>query len=201
MSEPSPASPERPPDLESEPRRVLRIVLLTLIAIGVGLIIVLLFNYFYIRPRIEELERRLDSLSTGTGETAVIDGPITEDAVEALDAEDPLVAVEEWARAWSEQRVDDYLSTYSSQFKPEGEMSRQEWEAFRRTRILRAAGIQVQVLLAEESEIGPGERVVSFVQAYRSSSYQDRVRKTLRLVWEDEAWKISEERVVRAVPD
>ncbi len=156
-----------------------------------------------IRPRIDELERRLDSLSTGTGGTATIDGQITKDGLEmaAAEVEDPLTAVKEWAHAWSEQRVDDYLSTYSSQFEPEGKMSRQEWEDLRRTRILRASAIEVQVLLAEESELGPGERQISFVQAYLSSSYQDRVRKVLRLVWKDEAWKISEESVVRALPD
>ena len=205
MPESSPVMSEPPPEVEVAvaPRRILRIALLTLIAIGVGFIIVLLFNYFYIRPRIDELERRLDSLSAGTGNTGASGGQITEDGVEiaAPDVEDPLTAVTEWARAWSEQRVDDYLGAYSSQFEPEGEMSRQEWEALRRTRILRASGIQVQVLLAEETQVGPGERLVSFVQAYRSRSYQDRVRKVLRLVWEDGAWKIAEERVARALPD
>ena len=204
-----PVVAQQPPRIEAKPRRVLRVTLLSLIAIGAGLIIVLLFNHFYVRPRIDDLERRLKSLSALGADTSAPSDEITgekdlttgagEDT--ALDLQDPLNAVREWARAWSEQRVDDYLGTYSSQFDPAGEMNRQEWESLRRTRILRASGIRVQVLLAEESEIGPGETRVSFVQAYRSDSYQDRVRKVLRLVWEEEVWKIVEEQVVRALPD
>ena len=118
----------------------------------------------------------------------------------AFDPASPVDAVHAWARAWSEQRIDDYLSAYSPEFEPEGELTRDEWERLRRSRILGGSQIRVQVVLAEEVELGPEERIVSFIQSYTSDTYQDRVRKVLRMVWQDDGWKIVEERVARSLP-
>ena len=180
-------------------RRFSRLAVLLPSAIGAGLLIVLLFNALVVRPRIEELERRLENLSAvpaggGTeaaggsqGRAVAAEGaggnlePATPTEGPVVDPRLPLGAVEEWARAWSEQRIDDYLAAYSSNFEPFADLTRGEWEELRRSRILGGSNIRVQVLLAEEVELGPEERIIAFVQAYRSDAYQDRVRKILRL--------------------
>jgi uncharacterized protein (TIGR02266 family) len=192
-------------------RRVPRFALLLLAAIVAGLLVVLLFNTFVVRPRIEALEQRLEALSSAgsapervpeatapsESETGGEEAVVIEEKV--FDPEKPLDFIQEWARAWSEKRTEDYLACYSELFEPSVDLSREEWENLRRVRIGRGANIQVQVLLAEQIELGPEERIVSFVQAYQSDTYRDRVRKVLRLVWEGEGWKIVEERVVRSL--
>lgn len=192
-----------------------RYLLLLLGAVVAGLLVVLAFNTLFVRPRIEELEKRLETLSRPApreepieeveavlevageeeGESAVvIEEPL-------LDLQQPLDFVRAWAQAWSERRIDDYLQTYSDEFEPFVDLSRAEWENLRRVRIGRGANLQVRVLLAEELDLGPEERIISFVQVYRSDTYNDRVRKILRLVWEQDGWKIIEERVVRPLPE
>ncbi len=102
-------------------------------------------------------------------------------------------AVRAWAAAWSEQRVEDYLASYSRQFVPPEGASRTEWEAGRRVRLERPAWIRLDLgpLATELTE--PTRARVSFDQSYETPTFSDRVRKTLDLVWEEEAWKISGE--------
>ncbi len=76
---------------------------------------------------------------------------------------------------------------------PDG-LSRAEWEARRRERLERPRAIRVTVALVEAEELAPGRRRVRFVQAYESDLFQDRVCKTLDLVWDATAWRIAAER-------
>jgi uncharacterized protein (TIGR02266 family) len=102
-------------------------------------------------------------------------------------------AVRAWARAWSEQRVDDYLSSYSKEFVPPNDLSRSEWEASRRERLLAPASITLTLEALSEEEIATGRTRVTFDQSYETATYSDKVRKTVLLVWEDESWKIAVE--------
>ena len=121
------------------------------------------------------------------------------DAVEAGSAAiDPRLFVDlaqTWARAWSEQRVDDYLRFYAADFRPAGGLSRGAWEAQRRKRILRPRRIEVGLSAIEAMPIGVERAQVSFDQSYRSDDYRDAVRKTLELIKEDGSWKILAEKV------
>ncbi len=125
--------------------------------------------------------------------------PPTAPQSSATEAADPspqlLEAVQRWAQAWSEQRVDDYLRCYSQGFRPPGEMSRGDWQALRRTRIARPARIGVRLSAIEVDPVSAERARVSFDQSYRTPSYSDVVRKTLELVREGGAWRILEERV------
>ena len=207
-------------------------------ALIVGGATVLIFNQYWVRPRIERLETRLEDL---TGNSRVGGPPGRRWATDPVAAsEDPAAAatppvlpesgpsssaqaarpvepadqpprpadraakaaeaVQSWARAWSERRVDDYLASYSAGFTPASRLSREEWEARRRDRLQNRGSIRVAVVSMEIAEISETEIRATFTQSYRSDVFRDRVRKTLRLVWEDEAWKIAEETVVRQLP-
>ena len=186
--------------------RTRRYALAGVVGVVGGLLAVWLFHALIVKPRIEELESRIAGLATVV--TARPKEPVTkiEEAevdVEAAPGElpEPLDVVREWALAWSEKRIDDYLSFYASSFQPFGGMSRQAWEDLRRQRIERHAWIQVQVMLAQRRLTGDNESEVSFVQAYRSDGYHDRVKKVIRLVVEEGRWRIVEEEVVRALRD
>ncbi len=94
--------------------------------------------------------------------------------------------------------MDDYVDSYSKDFRPSGGRTRESWAIQRAERIGRQSNLRVDVTLAEVEASGPTERRVTFVQSYASDTYRDRVRKLVRLVWEDDRWRIAEERVIRS---
>ncbi|RMH21566.1 MAG: hypothetical protein D6696_05540 [Acidobacteria bacterium] len=104
--------------------------------------------------------------------------------------------VMDWAQAWSDQRVDDYLAFYSRDFRPAGGGDREAWEALRRRRISRPAVINVALSAIETHFVDDRRAQVMFLQDYRSTRYRDRVFKQLTLVWEDGDWRILREEVV-----
>ncbi len=104
--------------------------------------------------------------------------------------------VTKWARAWSEQRVEDYLALYARNFRPPDGMRRGVWEEQRRQRISTPASITINVEQLEVVTVASRAAVATFVQHYRSETYQDRVPKLLDLVREAGEWRILEERLV-----
>ncbi len=109
-------------------------------------------------------------------------------------ASEPAAAVQRWAAAWSGRRIDDYLAFYSQRFQPPDEMSRDDWEAYRRSRIQSKRRIDVRLSRIEDEVLGPDRARVVFDQSYSSDDYSDTVRKTLELVKEGDRWLIVEER-------
>ena len=107
----------------------------------------------------------------------------------------PLRLVDNWSRAWSEQRVDAYLEAYSPRFTPPQGLDRAAWERQRRARILAPRWITVELALVELEKLDPELCRVRFVQAYESDSYRDVVRKTLDLERVEGGWKILRETV------
>ena len=102
--------------------------------------------------------------------------------------------VDSWAAAWAGQRVDDYLSFYSSQYAPPG-MSRGAWEQRRRARITAPEFIRVRVAVREAERKSPTRGSVTFIQVYESDTFSDTVTKTLELGLEGGSWKILAETV------
>jgi adhesin transport system outer membrane protein len=111
----------------------------------------------------------------------------------AAPSADPAVrsALEAWRAAWARQDLEVYLQSYSPDFAP-ARGSREAWEKQRRDVIGRASG--VSITLDELTTTQDKDRATTtFVQTYRSASYQDKVRKTV--VWRqvDGRWKIVRE--------
>ncbi|MCP4203995.1 MAG: SH3 domain-containing protein [bacterium] len=98
-----------------------------------------------------------------------------------------------WARAWSEQRVDDYLSCYAASFIPPLGMSRADWSSLRRERLTSPEFIEIELTNFSTRIDGPDRATVSFDQDYRSDTFRDRVGKTLELIREGDRWRILEE--------
>jgi outer membrane protein assembly factor BamE len=106
------------------------------------------------------------------------------------------LAVKRWSEAWAARDVEQYLSSYAASFKPAG-MSRAKWEAQRRERIGKANSIEVN-LSELKIELRDGTHAVaSFKQDYRSDSYQDSTRKTLKLEKTGDAWLIVAEQAAK----
>ncbi len=140
-------------------------------------------------PRVEA-----DPASGSTDPVAVgeIEAPTAEAAEPDVSAAEE--TVQAWAAAWSGQRVDEYLSFYSSEFRPPGGMERGAWESQRRTRILRPRTISVSLGTMSSTILEPERVRVVFDQGYQTESYRDEVRKTIELAWEDDRWRIVGER-------
>ena len=109
-------------------------------------------------------------------------------------------AVAGWTEAWSSQDPETYFAYYAQAFFDGREA--EAWRALRRERLQEPEWIDVAVddlelTLAAVPESDDPIRVrATFVQTYRSSSYQDVVRKELDWAWVGGAWRIVDERSV-----
>lgn len=108
---------------------------------------------------------------------------------------DLVVLTREWARAWEDQRVADYLSFYTDDFVPTEGSNHSDWQALRRQRILEPSFIRITLSTVGVEPIDENHSRVRFTQSYQSDSLTDHVVKVLDFVWRDSDWKIVAERV------
>lgn len=105
-----------------------------------------------------------------------------------------LGSVQAWAKAWAAKDVRSYLAAYRPDFKPQ-EMSRDAWEKQRLDRISKPRAIEVELSDVSISMPDDSHASVLFMQHYRSDSYRDSVRKTLKMEKIDGVWLIASEQV------
>jgi len=110
--------------------------------------------------------------------------PASEKAVRA--------ALETWRDAWARRDVQGYLRAYAPDFTP-AKGSRAEWEKKRRAVIGAASDVSLTLDDVQVTVTPAGEAQSTFDQAYRSKSYQDRVRKTLAWRQVGGEWRIVRE--------
>jgi len=106
-----------------------------------------------------------------------------------------VTTVNNWARAWSQNDVNGYLSFYASTFETPSGQSRKAWEAERKMRVAKARNIEVKVGELQVRFTDTNRVVVTFHQDYRSSSLQSSVTKTLVMSRDGDRWLIQQERV------
>jgi ketosteroid isomerase-like protein len=102
------------------------------------------------------------------------------------------VAVQTWAKAWSDKNVSAYLGAYSPQFQPAGKQSRSEWENDRRIRISGKSSISV-VLSDLKLTVNGDKAQARFHQAYKADALAVSSRKTLDLHKVAGQWLITRE--------
>lgn len=100
--------------------------------------------------------------------------------------------VRAWAAAWSEQRVEDYLSFYSSDFQPVQATDGDQGESVQAW-LPPLTGMELKLGPISHTELSPGRFAVQFEQCVVSDSYTRRTGRTLELVREADAWKIAAE--------
>ena len=106
-----------------------------------------------------------------------------------VDRQDPLSALEAWAKAWSSQDVDAYLACYSPSFHPEG-TSRQEWEDKRRERLRAPKSIQVGVVSPKLVVSTPDHAEILYRQNYQTETGKLTSRKRIGMDRVDGKWLI-----------
>lgn len=98
-----------------------------------------------------------------------------------------------WARAWAAQDADAHLAFYAGDFATPAGLSRTEWEAQRRERIMLPERISVTLSDIKSREVNPGRVSVSFKQTYQSDRLKVTSNKVMELVWRIGKWLIAEE--------
>lgn len=114
----------------------------------------------------------------------------------ATPEEQVMAAVNAWVKAWQARDEEAYLAAYAASFRPDGGVSRAEWEKRRRLLLGLAHNIELKIDGDALEMVGEDKAQVSFRQFYRSDSYQDAVIKQLKLVRVDNLWLIEEEKVL-----
>lgn len=97
-----------------------------------------------------------------------------------------------WAEAWSNQDVNQYLMFYSDKFNPSSGQSRNAWEAERRKRINNKGRIEVRVespIIVYEGD----QAIVQFKQVYISDRLKNTGVKTLVFSKSGNKWLIIKE--------
>lgn len=103
-------------------------------------------------------------------------------------------AVANWAKAWAAQDMKAYLGAYGKEFNPPGKMSRGDWEAERRQRIVGKSKITVRIEKLSV-QVNGDTAVAKFQQSYKSGSFAASSRKQLDLVKTGDHWLIIREAV------
>lgn len=101
--------------------------------------------------------------------------------------------VKNWAKAWSAQRVDTYLSFYAEDFRVPGGENRHEWEKTRRERISAPSSIKVELSGIKVKMENNSRATASFRQSYRAGNVTKRTAKSLSMKKSGGKWLIEQE--------
>lgn len=108
-------------------------------------------------------------------------------------------ALQEWLRAWSERRADDYLDFYDARYAPLGGVDRAVWAKRRRAAIRHPNWVKVRAEQVSTTEMSPEEFVVGFVQVYSASTgHREMTRKSMIWRWSAGHWRIVSEQAATA---
>jgi TPR repeat protein len=108
-------------------------------------------------------------------------------------------ALQEWLRAWSERRADDYLDFYDARYAPLGGVDRAVWAKRRRAAIRHPNWVKVRAEQVSTTEMSPEEFVVGFVQVYSASTgHRETTRKSMIWRWNAGHWRIVSEQAAAA---
>jgi len=103
-------------------------------------------------------------------------------------------ALQEWLKAWSDRRADDYLNFYDPRFAPLGGVDRAAWSKQRRAAIRHPNWVKVRAEQISTTEMSAEEMIVGFMQVYSASTgHRETTRKSMIWRWSDGRWRIVSE--------
>jgi tetratricopeptide (TPR) repeat protein len=113
---------------------------------------------------------------------------------QSAEAESIKLALQTWARNWSQKDTKKYFASYANNFDPPDNMSRAKWEAERELRITSKKKIQV-ALSNFKIDINGNKAKVTFSQIYESDNFKGNSRKSMELTKQGGRWMITRETV------
>ncbi len=103
----------------------------------------------------------------------------------------------QWSKAWQEKNLQQYFSTYHSQFNPRKHRDLFSWMEDRQRKITRPQWIRISIddfeITVEEGDV----MTIRFWLRYRSNRYSDNTYKELQLTRSNRQWLISSEMNLR----
>jgi len=96
-----------------------------------------------------------------------------------------------WAKAWQNKRYNAYINSYSTNYAPRN-LNHAQWLGQREKRINRPGEISI-VVNNFAIKLSHKKATINFDQAYRSKTYQDKVRKRMHLSLIKGQWLITSE--------
>jgi len=129
--------------------------------------------------------------------------PVTESDSNVIDINDETLLkdkTQNWATAWMNGDVQQYLAHYSEQFKPADGLAYKEWLSQRRYRLRHSKQVEVsynqlKIYFGSENKTA----IVEFIQHYSAGNYQDTVKKQLYWQRSDNDWLIVQEQVTEKI--
>ncbi len=144
----------------------------------------------------ELAEKKLLELAENI-ETETVEQSVTAEQEASINEDEIIIA---WATAWSNNQTEDYLAFYADAFQPaDKNLDRDAWEQIRRKR-LQNKNIRIIVSNAEVYRVEGDIVEVRFTQRYTSSSYKDRVIKSIEMTETDKGWQFLSERTIEELP-
>lgn len=107
-----------------------------------------------------------------------------------------LSALNAWAQAWRSRDEEAYVASYAASFRPQGGLSRDEWEKRRRLLLGLSRNIDLKIDSVTTEIQAEKKALAIFNQLYKSDSYQDAVVKQLKFILINDRWLIEEEKVL-----
>ncbi|WP_432470752.1 L,D-transpeptidase Cds6 family protein [Amphritea sp. HPY] len=101
--------------------------------------------------------------------------------------------ISQWAKSWSDQDVDRYISFYTEQYQPDNKVSNKQWRWGRNQRLNKPKYIKVAISDISLAAMPEGRIRTVFLQSYESNTFSDSVYKTLIFVTQNGEWKIAAE--------
>ena len=102
-------------------------------------------------------------------------------------------SIKNWIHAWENQDLPTYFSYYANSFEPAEQRTREEWENFRKSRIMAPNKITIVLSQLNINFSNITTANVSFMQEYRADKKRFRTNKILKMVLENNIWKIQKE--------
>lgn len=130
------------------------------------------------------------SSPTGANQPSVAPGSVTN----AISNRDIEVAVNNWAKAWSDRDMKGYLGSYTKDYTPNGKQNNEAWREERKQRIMGKSQISVKLSQVAVA-ISPNgtAATVKFKQDYRADTLTASSRKTLEMIKSGDRWLITKE--------
>ena len=110
----------------------------------------------------------------------------------SVDKKKIIEKIEAWKTAWEAKDLDSYFDSYSENFKYPNQMSQEQWEKYRRDRIMNKKEITINI---SNIKMKFKKDIIHaiFYQDYKSTGYQQKSKKTLIFEFQANDWTIIEE--------
>lgn len=104
--------------------------------------------------------------------------------------------IEHWRKTWMQREITAYTDLYATDFTPANNESRKHWTS-RKEKIFKQRPIEIEVKIEEINIQSKNLVLVKILQNYKSGSYKSVEEKMLKIIKENNQWKIASEQILR----